>query len=569
VRRLKEKISQYGIGVRMAVCFIGLVILPFILLAFIMFYSFQNYTVNNLSATTRDTMSAIKSEIDVLLEQYESMTMTLYYGGYVDRLEGMEEGDRDAGLSGVLDGISFPDTHIHAIYLRSGDQVYHSGATYDEIFDVMAPHEQEILDAGGKCIWYPTDEMRGSADQKMYILARRLNGRDFESVGIMYMVLDEKFISEVYSQLTGGYAEKYLTDGSGNILYSAGDKKEGKIDLSGIPASKRSGAQEVDTDEGGAVYAYSKLRSADWYCISTVPDFEIIRDILTLELPFIVISVIYLLFLAVMLYMMKKSVFRPLHSLKKAMDDYAELRPVELEPMGSGEFRSLAEHFSDMTERISQLMIQYKEEQEEKNRQRMMALTAQLTPHFIYNALNTIKWMAVLNKQKNIQHLIESLIYIFRNAARVDDESYTVRDELKLVENYAVIQKARFMNFELKTEADEDCMEYHIRKFLLQPVVENAIVHGLGRGQEKDGEIRIRIWKEEDGLYITVSDTGVGFDVEEWRKHPDTGEDHTNIGLHNVEEIIRLEYGPPYSLEIQSKPGSGTTVTYHLPLISG
>lgn len=433
----------------------------------------------------------------------------------------------------------------------------------------MAPHEQEILDAGGKCIWYPTDEMRGSADQKMYILARRLNGRDFESVGIMYMVLDEKFISEVYSQLTGGYAEKYLTDGSGNILYSAGDKKEGKIDLSGIPASKRSGAQEVDTDEGGGVYAYSKLRSADWYCISTVPDFEIIRDILTLELPFIVISVIYLLFLAVMLYMMKKSVFRPLHSLKKAMDDYAELRPVELEPMGSGEFRSLAEHFSDMTERISQLMIQYKEEQEEKNRQRMMALTAQLTPHFIYNALNTIKWMAVLNKQKNIQHLIESLIYIFRNAARVDDESYTVRDELKLVENYAVIQKARFMNFELKTEADEDCMEYHIRKFLLQPVVENAIVHGLGRGQEKDGEIRIRIWKEEDGLYITVSDTGVGFDVEEWRKHPDTGEDHTNIGLHNVEEIIRLEYGPPYSLEIQSKPGSGTTVTYHLPLISG
>ena len=569
MRRLKEKISQYGIGVRMAVCFIGLVILPFILLAFIMFYSFQNYTVNNLSATTRDTMSAIKSEIDVLLEQYESMTMTLYYGGYVERLEGMEEGDRDAGLSGVLDGISFPDTHIHAIYLRSGDQVYHSGATYDEIFDVMAPHEQEILDAGGKCIWYPTDEMRGSADQKMYILARRLNGRDFESVRIMYMVLDEKFISEVYSQLTGGYAEKYLTDGSGNILYSAGDKKEGKIDLSGIPASKRSGAQEVDTDEGGAVYAYSKLRSADWYCISTVPDFEIIRDILTLELPFIVISVIYLLFLAVMLYMMKKSVFRPLHSLKKAMDDYAELRPVELEPMGSGEFRSLAEHFSDMTERISQLMIQYKEEQEEKNRQRMMALTAQLTPHFIYNALNTIKWMAVLNKQKNIQHLIESLIYIFRNAARVDDESYTVRDELKLVENYAVIQKARFMNFELKTEADEDCMEYHIRKFLLQPVVENAIVHGLGRGQEKDGEIRIRIWKEEDGLYITVSDTGVGFDVEEWRKHPDTGEDHTNIGLHNVEEIIRLEYGPPYSLEIQSKLGSGTTVTYHLPLISG
>ena len=74
------------------------------------------------------------------------------------------------------------------------------------------------------------------------------------------------------------------------------------------------------------------------------------------------------------------------------------------------------------------------------------------------NALNTIKWIAVLNKQENIQHLIESLIYIFRNAARVDDESYTVQDELKLIENYAVIQKARFMNFELMIEADEICI---------------------------------------------------------------------------------------------------------------
>lgn len=106
MKGLKEKFSRYGIGVRMAVCFISLVILPFILLAFIMFYSFQNYTVNNLSSTTRDTMAAIKSEIDILLEQYESMTMTLYYGGYVDRLEEMGEEGEDAGISGVLDGVS-------------------------------------------------------------------------------------------------------------------------------------------------------------------------------------------------------------------------------------------------------------------------------------------------------------------------------------------------------------------------------------------------------------------------------------------------------------------------------
>ena len=112
-------------------------------------------------------------------------------------------------------------------------------------------------------------------------------------------------------------------------------------------------------------------------------------------------------------------------------------------------------------------------------------------------------------------------------------------------------------------------MGYRIRKFLLQPVVENAIVHGLGRGQQKDGKICLRIWKEENGLYITVKDNGVGFDVEKWRHQPDIRDDHTNIGLHNVEEIIRLEYGESYSIEIQSELGSGTVITYHLPLISG
>ena len=564
----KNKFSQYSIGIRMAACFIGLVILPFILLAFVMFYSFQSYTVDNMGETTLDTMSAIKSECDVLLEQYESMTMTLYYGGYVDLLS---EGTYSTAISGVLDGICFPDTHIHAAYLKSGNQVYHSGAIYEELFDIMEPFEEDIFEAGGKCIWYSVDGIRGSADEKHYVLARRLNNKAFESVGILYLVLDEHFISKIYSQLTSGFTEKYLIDVDGNILYSAGERRKDKIDISGIPKSKRSGFQDITTDSGSSVYVYSKLRSADWYCISMIPDTEIIRDIIRIEMPFILISIIYLLFLVIMLYTMRKNVFRPLRMLKRAMDDYANggLEPMRLEPMGSGEFRSLAEHFSEMTDRIFHFTTKYREEVDEKNRQRMKALTAQLTPHFIYNALNTIKWIAVLNKQENIQHLIESLIYIFRNAARVDDESYTVQDELKLIENYAVIQKARFMNFELMIEADEICMGYRIRKFLLQPVVENAIVHGLGRGQQKDGKICLRIWKEEDGLYITVKDNGVGFDVENWRNQPDIRDDHTNIGLHNVEEIIRLEYGESYSIEIQSELGGGTVLTYHLPLISG
>lgn len=569
MKQLKSRLLEYGIGIRMAVWFVGLVILPFILLAFILFYSFQSYTAENLSTTTQDTMTAIKSEIDVLLKQYEDMTMTLYYGGYVDKLSDDKEAPE---IAGVLDGICFPNTHIHAIYLETADQVYHSGATYGEIFDVMEPYRDEIIEEGGKCIWYPTDGLRGNASEKQYVLARRLNNSQDEAVGILYLVLDEQFISGIYSQLTSGYAEKYLTDMQGHILYSTGPgSAEDWLDITSVPASGRNGTSRAKIQGVPSSVVYSRLTGANWYCISVIPDSEIIGDIRRMELPFILIALIYLLFLGIMLYMLRKNIFCPLKTLKKAMDDYAlnGLEPVRMESFGTGEIRSLSGHFSKMMDRICLLMDQYREETEEKNRQRMKTLTAQLTPHFIYNALNTIKWMAVLNKQKNIQNLIESLICIFRNAARVDDDTYTVKDELDLIRNYAVIQKARFMNFELKIDAEDSCMKYRIRKFLLQPVVENAIVHGLGRGQEKEGEVTVRVWEENGALRITVSDTGVGFDVEKWRSHPDVEEDHTNIGLHNVEEIIKLEYGDPYSLSINSEPGRGTVIQYILPLISG
>lgn len=268
-----------------------------------------------------------------------------------------------------------------------------------------------------------------------------------------------------------------------------------------------------------------------------------------------------------MLRLMRKYVFAPLKVLKKNMDQYAqgELEVVHMERVGVGEFASLSRHFNDMTMRISDLMKKYQEEVDEKNRQRMLALTSQLKPHFVYNALNTIKWMAVLNHQENIQHMTESLVNIFMNVAKVDDDNYLLKDELELVKNYVVIQKARFMNFELIIEDDENCLNCKIRKFLLQPIVENAIVHGLGRGKIRNTQILIRAWMS-DCLYITVRDEGIGFDVEKWRSSPAVAEDHMNIGLHNVEQIIHLEYGEPYRLEIESAPGKGTTMKYILPI---
>lgn len=568
--KLRYRYSQYGITVRIVVLFVFLVIIPFFAATALIAVVFRNYSVSSLSDTTLDTMMVVGNQIKNTVREYEEDTMALYYNGSVELLgkEDMSEQERRQIESSLI-SLCFSDTHVHAMYLVTEKETFHSGSHYNKLFELMEPFRQELVEAGGACLWYPTNQLLGQEKENKYILARSLNSKEKKNVGILYMVLDDEMISKTYDQLRSQQIKKYLTTESGKILYTSESTQFGKtLDISSIAPNMLTSCQRVEHQGEKAILVSRHLMDTDWYCIGLISIKDTMRSIMELEKPFILLAFVYVIFLFLMLQMMRRYVFQPLRILKNTMDHYAqgEIEPARMESIGYGEFRSLSRHFNDMTVRISDLMERYRNETDEKNRQRMKALTAQLTPHFIYNALNTIKWMAVLNHQDNIQHLTESLTHIFMNAAKVDDENYTLQDELNLVSNYAVIQRARFMNFELEIETDEECKSCNIRKFLLQPIVENAIVHGLGRGRIKNTTIRIKAWVDRE-LHISVQDEGVGFDVKKWRDSPDTDKNHTNIGLNNVEQIILLEYGQPYHLDIESEPGKGTTIRYYLPVI--
>ena len=132
-----------------------------------------------------------------------------------------------------------------------------------------------------------------------------------------------------------------------------------------------------------------------------------------------------------------------------------------------------------------------------------------------------------------------------------------------------MIQKARFLNFVIEYEIQPETRDLKIFRFLLQPVVENSILHGFQRGMVQRGKIVIRAWLEEERLYVTVTDNGCGFDLEKWEKQKETGENHTNIGLRNIRQVIELEYGREYGMDMKSAYGDGTTVTYCLPVRKG
>lgn len=195
-------------------------------------------------------------------------------------------------------------------------------------------------------------------------------------------------------------------------------------------------------------------------------------------------------------------------------------------------------------------------------------LISQMNPHFIYNSLNTVKWLAVINKQPVIQKVTDSLIYILMQITNKGSSLHRLTDEIRLLENYTVIQKTRFMNFDIAYSISEDTQELLIRKFLLQSIVENAIIHGFSRGKLSDGRIELKSYKEEERLHVIIRDNGKGFDVQEWESREEPADkQHTNVGIKNIQQIIKLEYGTSYGLFMESEPGKGTCAHFILPVL--
>lgn len=568
--------SRHGISARIVVLFAVLVFVPFIVLAGLVVGIFRDYNATSLGDAARDAMSSVGYQIGKELKTRKEGSMSSYYNDIVEILSETAKTGKDINkenqelIEKQLSANVFSTDGVFAVCVADYNGNVYGAGSFAPAVSYMKEYQKEVRDAKGRCKWYVTNQAYGKPTENKYILARSLNNTEQKHVGFLYMVMGDTLVKDAFEQLQSDESIRYLTDAEGFILYSSEEKNLGEyLDISSLNQGKISDYQRVMLEDGRKVIMAGRIISeTGWYCVSVIEMSDIMKRASALLQPFWGICGIYVVFLGVMLYMMQHYIFHPLSILKKTMDQYAqgEFEAVQIEPVGQGELWSLSLHFNNMIVRIDNLMQNYLMEVEEKNRQKLRVLSAQLTPHFLYNALNTIKWVAVLNHQDNIQRLIESLIYVLMNATKVDEEAYCVEDELKLVENYAVIQKARFMNFELVIECEEGCRTLGIRKLILQPIVENAVVHGLGRGKIQNTEIHVKIWQDEK-LHITVEDQGIGFDVEKWRGGFQKREGHTNIGIGNVEEMIRMEYGEDYGMWIESRIGQGTKVTYLLPVI--
>ncbi|MDD3251149.1 MAG: sensor histidine kinase [Lachnospiraceae bacterium] len=262
---------------------------------------------------------------------------------------------------------------------------------------------------------------------------------------------------------------------------------------------------------------------------------------------------------------------RPLSRLEQSMASVEQGNlNIRADIRGKDEITSLSQSFNRMLDRIEALMDEIALRESQRREGELKLLQSQINPHFLYNCLDTLQWKAYDHDDEEISQLIAALSSFFRISLSKGKETIPLTKELEHIRNYLFIQQMRFQDvLSYVIESDLETEHYFILKLTLQPLVENAIQHGI-KPKLYPGTIRVRVWEEDDCLYFLVSDDGVGIAPEKLQKLQEALDQQLpgeGYGMYNVNQRLKLFYGSAYGLQITSEEGIGTCVTGRIPTV--
>lgn len=319
------------------------------------------------------------------------------------------------------------------------------------------------------------------------------------------------------------------------------------------------------------VYVISEEPVTGLLAVSVVDSELLTRDFTRIAAVIVAVTVVLFgLFYLFSSYFLK-NIIDPIHNTVEGMRLVEEGRlDVHVVPVGQAELRVMIHSFNRMTRRLKQLMQENEEEQQKKHEAEIRALQSQINPHFLVNSLNSIRFIAQVSRYEAIARMAEALIKILSCSFRSNVGFYTLDEELEVLDGFIYLMKIRYSDgFEIEYEIGEGCGSCMVPRLILQPIVENSIVHGFSGQEEELGKITVRARLEDQYLYITVRDNGKGMTEEEIRRllsnETAENEDYVSIGVTNVNTRLVLNYGEECTLQIQSEVGRYTETVLRIP----
>ncbi len=351
-----------------------------------------------------------------------------------------------------------------------------------------------------------------------------------------------------------------LLDEENQVLYDPAGKSE-------LIKSQEiiNGEYKFKEDKTGKSYVAvaREVTGTQWRIVNVVGSGKITGAFLrTAGIILLIIAAVMLLFYMFSHYFLK-NIIHPVNDIIQGLKVVQTGNlDVHIAPKGQSEIRVMIHSFNQMVRQLKVLIKENEQQQLKKQEAEMKALQSQINPHFLVNSLSSIRFMAQVSRFEGIRKMAEALIKILSCSFRSNQSTYTIKEELEMLDSFIFLMSIRYSDgFQFEKEVDNRCLEYRIPRLILQPLVENSIVHAFTE-QEDIGVIRVSVYEEQEWVYLTVEDNGKGISKaqKDWIFSQEEKEDNYSIGIRNVYTRLQLNYGEDSTFSIDSKEGSYTKV---------
>lgn len=392
--------------------------------------------------------------------------------------------------------------------------------------------------------------------------------------GVLFVDLNYSVINNLCEGISlGSKGYVFIIDSEGKIVYHPRQT----LLYSGLKSEKveevlNGNKTNFTTAEGeeSKLYTVCTSEKTGWTVVGVAYISELMAGREETQLAYLLTALFLIIISGIIAIILSSEITKPLKELANSMKAVQEghFEHAEIEILDRNEIGMLSNSFNIMTRKIKELMEEIVREQKEKRKSELKALQSQINPHFLYNTLDSIIWMSESGKNQEVVLMTSSLAKLFRQSISNEDEIVSIYSEAGYTKSYLTIQKMRYKDkLEFEIDIADDILEESIVKLVLQPLVENAIYHGI-KYKEGKGLVRITGSREEDDIIIRIEDNGKGMDEETLKNIFQKKENSksSGVGINNVNNRLKLYYGSNYGLRYTSQIDEGTIVEVRIPV---
>ncbi|GMK41874.1 sensor histidine kinase YesM [Paenibacillus sp. CCS19] len=574
---------------------IGFSVILLLILSITSFFSYHyssRVVVEKTSRFMLESVKQIRGKTDVMLLEYDRLSQRVAFSPQVQQhfsaikrgkavTLGKADINRFASEQARLTG---SELTIHLIdskgqFYSHNDALTLNWSTEEELHRIDWFSEIQARD--GRMLWVSGPAWSNGTVHAV-IGARQLNEwSTLEPLGDLFVMFSidtlRRVIEEDDQSLTRNIQ---FIDSRGIIVYSMDVNKIGTpADASLVERMKNKEEGLFNWSEEGqpSYVAYSTSSYSGWTVVAYIDAASAVKDLKQMQKGNLWIGIFAICAALLLVTFFAWTVTRPIRYLAHRLSrvERGILTPSK-STLINHEVATLFESFNRMVTHLNETIQDLSSRQATEKQAQIIALKAQFRPHFLYNSLNTIYWQLINDDNEKAAEMVHTLSDLMRYSIQPGSEFVTVREDLDQLDRYLLLQRARFgEKLQVTIEADEALYPCKMMKMLLQPLVENAISHGLETVKGRKWHIHIEIRHTEEGLLLAVEDNGIGMSVDEMARALDPKDDmaatsmsHSGLGLANLHQRIRLVYGKDYGIQLMKGSNGGLRVEIVLPMDS-